>query len=82
MAGATFGWPAKGPYNAILSAAAPSSIPQGLKQQLAPDGVLIIPVGDAKQALVKVVRIGASDKFEETNIEPVKFVPLLSGVVR
>ena len=82
LAGATFGWPAKGPYNAILSAAAPSSIPQGLKQQLAPDGVLIIPVGDAKQALVKVVRIGASDKFEETNIEPVKFVPLLSGVVR
>jgi protein-L-isoaspartate(D-aspartate) O-methyltransferase len=82
LAGATFGCPAKGPYSAILSAAAPSSIPRGLKQQLAPDGVLIIPVGDVEQALVKVVRIGASDKFEETNIEPVKFVPLLSGVVR
>ncbi|MFT4610295.1 MAG: protein-L-isoaspartate(D-aspartate) O-methyltransferase, partial [Cellvibrionaceae bacterium] len=53
-----------------------------LKQQLAPDGVLIIPVGDVEQALIKVVRIGASDNFEETNIEPVKFVPLLSGVVR
>ena len=82
LAGVAFGWPAKGPYNAILSAAAPSSIPHGLKQQLAPDGVLLIPVGDAEQSLVKVVRIGASDKFEETNIEPVKFVPLLSGVVR
>ncbi|MFT4845691.1 MAG: protein-L-isoaspartate(D-aspartate) O-methyltransferase [Marinobacter psychrophilus] len=82
LAGTTFGWPAKGPYDAILSAAAPSTIPDELKQQLAPDGVLIIPVGDAEQALIKVVRIGASDNFEETNIEPVKFVPLLSGVVR
>ena len=82
LAGTTFGWPAKGPYDAILSAAAPTTIPDELKQQLAPDGVLIIPVGDVEQALIKVVRIGASDNFEETNIEPVRFVPLLSGVVR
>lgn len=82
LAGATFGWPTKGPYDAILSAAAPSVIPNELKQQLAPDGVLVIPVGDVEQVLVKVVRIGASDDFEETNIEPVRFVPLLSGVVR
>lgn len=82
LAGDTFGWPAKGPYNAILSAAAPSQIPHELKQQLAPDGVLIIPVGDREQSLIKVVRIGDSDNFEETNIEPVRFVPLLAGVVR
>lgn len=82
LADGTFGWPEKGPYNAILSAAAPSRIPEELKQQLAPDGVLIIPVGDMEQTLVKVVRIGDSNEFKETNIEPVKFVPLLAGVVR
>jgi len=82
LADGAFGWPEKGPYNAILSAAAPSKIPCELKQQLAPNGVLIIPVGDREQTLVKVVRIEDSDKFEETNVEPVKFVPLLAGVVR
>lgn len=77
-----FGWPEQGPYDAILSAAAPRSVPESLKQQLAPNGVLVIPVGGEKQDLQLVMRDGDSDKFVTRVIEPVKFVPLLSGTTR
>lgn len=77
----SLGWPDKGPFNAILSAAAPYSIPDELLDQLAPNGMLLIPVGgedDQKLQLVK--RDGASRNFETLSVEPVRFVPLLSGV--
>ncbi|MEQ9568405.1 MAG: protein-L-isoaspartate(D-aspartate) O-methyltransferase [Pseudomonadales bacterium] len=75
------GWPEKGPFNAILSAAAPPTIPQELLDQLAPDGVLVIPVGgDEQQMLQMVVREGDTVNFETTSVEPVRFVPLLSGL--
>jgi len=77
----SLGWPEKGPFNAILSAAAPYSIPQELLDQLAPNGMLLIPVGgDDDQKLQLVRREGASDSFETLSVEPVRFVPLLSGV--
>ena len=74
-----FGWPEKGPYDAILSAAAPEVMPQELLQQLAVGGRLVIPIGGAKQQLVVVDRL--EDGFVENIIEPVNFVPLLKGVI-
>lgn len=77
----SLGWPEKGPFDAILSAAAPYSIPPELLQQLAPNGILVIPVGgDDEQKLQVVLRDGESDNFETLSVEPVRFVPLLSGV--
>ena len=77
----SLGWPEKGPFDAILSAAAPYSIPAELLQQLAPDGILVIPVGgDDDQRLQVVVREGDTDSFETLNVEQVRFVPLLSGI--
>lgn len=77
----SLGWPEKGPFDAILSAAAPYSIPQELLDQLAPNGILIIPVGgDNDQKLQVVLRDGESDNFETLSVESVRFVPLLSGV--
>lgn len=75
-----FGWPEEKRFNGILSAAAPRSIPQSLLDQLAPDGVLVIPIGGDKQELTMVIRQGDSDDFRTQVLEPVKFVPLLSGV--
>jgi protein-L-isoaspartate(D-aspartate) O-methyltransferase len=76
-----FGWPEKGPFDAILSAAAPHVIPQELLDQLAPDGVLVIPVGDDDQQMLQmVVREGDTGNFETISVEPVRFVPLLSGL--
>lgn len=82
LADGGLGWEEKAPYDAIISAAAPASIPISLKQQLAADGVLVIPVGEAHQTLTLVKRIGDTDEFEEKSIEAVKFVPLLEGVIR
>lgn len=74
------GWPERGPFDGIIVTAAPTEVPAELLQQLADNGVLISPVGDERQRLVQIVRRG--DRFERTELEAVKFVPLLGGVVR
>ncbi|WP_336368512.1 protein-L-isoaspartate(D-aspartate) O-methyltransferase [Marinobacter sp. C2H3] len=74
------GWPEKAPFDGIIVTAAPSEIPHELLDQLADGGVLIAPVGDEHQVLVEVTRHG--DAFERRELEPVRFVPLLGGVVR
>ena len=40
------GWPADGPYDAIVVAAAAPRVPQSLVAQLAPGGRIVIPVGE------------------------------------
>jgi protein-L-isoaspartate(D-aspartate) O-methyltransferase len=77
-----FGWPERGPFDAILSTAAPREVPPELLDQLGPNGVLVIPVGGDTQELRLIIREGDTDKFMTQVLEPVKFVPLLSGVTR
>jgi protein-L-isoaspartate(D-aspartate) O-methyltransferase len=74
------GWPAQAPYDAILAAASGRHVPQPLLDQLAVGGTLIMPVGAAGdvQALVKVVR-SAPDRFEQSELCPVRFVPLIGA---
>lgn len=75
-----FGWPEKAPFPGILSTAAPREIPDELRQQLAPGGAMVIPVGDRQQFLTLVIREQDDDKFITQTLEPVRFVPLLTGV--
>ena len=76
------GWPEKAPFDGILAACAPEEVPEELKQQLKVGGRLIIPVGGSRgQQLKLVVRETETDYTTEV-LEAVKFVPLLSGVVR
>lgn len=73
-----WGWPDEGPFDAILSAAAPDHIPVQLAEQLKVGGQLIIPIGDErKQVLTLVTR--TEDGFSKKIIEDVMFVPMLSG---
>lgn len=74
------GWPEYGPFDGILVTAAPRELPRELMDQVADGGVIVAPVGESPQMLVEVVRNG--DIFETTEIEPVRFVPLLGGVIR
>ncbi len=74
------GWPDKGPFDVILSAAAPEQVPPALLEQLAIGGRLVMPVGNHEQDLI-VVHATPSG-FETEVIEPVNFVPMLSGVER
>ncbi|MGV6806500.1 MAG: protein-L-isoaspartate(D-aspartate) O-methyltransferase [bacterium] len=77
------GWQRYAPYDGIISAAAPDVVPEELLHQLAPDGVLIIPVGPSgEQNLLSIKRVGDSMEFEEQVLERVRFVPLLGGVFR
>lgn len=74
------GWPDRGPFDGIIITAAPRELPKDLLMQLSEGGVMVAPVGEDTQMLVQAVRRG--DDFEITEIEPVRFVPLLSGVIR
>jgi protein-L-isoaspartate(D-aspartate) O-methyltransferase len=71
------GWQSKGPFEAIIVTAAPSSVPPALLEQLADGGRLIIPVGEQTQILKIITRQG--DVFNEQQVEAVRFVPLVSG---
>lgn len=77
------GWAQYAPYDGIISTAAPARVPEELLQQLAPEGLLVIPVGpEGDQELRLIQRVGDSSKFVEEVITRVRFVPLLSGVAR
>lgn len=73
----TLGLPEAAPYDTIIVAAAAASLPIALKEQLAPGGRLIIPLGVAEQRLVLIERQG--NVFRESRLDAVRFVPLLTG---
>ena len=71
------GWPGGAPFDAILVACAPKTIPPALVEQLAGGGRLILPVGQELQRLVILEKEGHS--VTETNDIPVRFVPMVSN---
>lgn len=74
-----WGWPDEGPFDAILSCAAPETIPMELVSQLKIGGRLLMPVGaDGKQMLNLLIR--EEEGVTKKIIEPVNFVPMLSGI--
>ena len=68
----------RGPFDAILSAAAPVEMPDALLEQLAEGGRCVIPVGRDVQYLWMVRRIDGS--LIRERLEPVRFVPLRHNV--
>ncbi len=64
------------PFDAINVAAAGEAVPPALEAQLAPAGRLVAPVGAEQQHLVFVRRVGQT--LERHQLEPVRFVPLVS----
>jgi protein-L-isoaspartate(D-aspartate) O-methyltransferase len=74
------GWATHGPYDGIISTAAPETIPEELLVQLAPGGRLVIPVGGDIQHLQVVVRTDSG--FETETVDQVRFVPLVGGVIK
>ena len=74
------GWAEFAPFDVILGAAAPETLPENLLSQLAPGGVLLLPVGGSSQKLIQVTL--TDDGFEQTVVEDVFVVPMLEGVQR
>ncbi|MBN8440798.1 MAG: protein-L-isoaspartate(D-aspartate) O-methyltransferase [Thauera sp.] len=77
LADGSLGLPEAAPFDSIIVAAAAIGLPPALKEQLAPGGRLIVPVGAAEQRLLLVERQG--NVFRESWYEAVRFVPLLAG---
>ena len=79
MADGFLGWPTQAPFDVIIGTAAPKSPPPELLDQLIPDGGrLIMPIGEEIQYLTVIDKHG--EDFDIQQIEPVVFVPMLSGV--
>ena len=74
------GWRDRAPFDAIIVTAAADQVPKLLLEQLAPDGVLVLPLGSQAdtQQLTVIKKVLGENLTEE--VCPVKFVPLLRGV--
>jgi len=73
----TAGLPEAGPFDGIIMAAAAPALSAVLREQLAVGGRMVLPVGMQTQWLYLIERDARG--FRETQLEPVKFVPLLMG---
>jgi protein-L-isoaspartate(D-aspartate) O-methyltransferase len=76
------GWPAQAPFERIIVTAAAKELPQPLLDQLALDGLMIIPVdvGGGRQELWRVKK--TNEGIETEKLLDVRFVPLLEGIAR
>jgi len=76
VAGTDLGWKENSPYDAIVVTAAAPSLSEGLVDQLAIGGRLVIPVGSRwEQELLKVTRGEFRNSID--NLGAVRFVPLI-----
>jgi protein-L-isoaspartate(D-aspartate) O-methyltransferase len=74
----TKGWRDEAPYDAILAAASGSHVPSPWVEQLAPDGRIVMPVGDPGlvQELIKVTK-QEDGILRQESLGGVRFVPLI-----
>lgn len=73
-----FGWIDHAPYDAVVVTAGADLMPDALMKQTRSGGRIVAPIGSGDlQNLVLVTRV--KGRWQEERIQPVKFVPLLSG---
>ena len=72
----TIGWSRFAPFDAILVAAAAPDVPQALLDQLAPDGRMLIPLGDRNEQTLTLF-VKTADTITREDITACTFVPLL-----
>jgi protein-L-isoaspartate(D-aspartate) O-methyltransferase len=75
----SMGWKAHAPFDGILVAAAPLTVPEAWLKQLKVGGRLVVPVGpEGAQQLVRFTH--KEQRLEKQLLGPVAFVPLLGGM--
>lgn len=75
------GWPEQAPFDRIIVTAAAPDIPPALVDQLKPDGIMILPLGDVGGVDQELVRITKTpDGIDIYPFMPVRFVPLVEGL--
>jgi protein-L-isoaspartate(D-aspartate) O-methyltransferase len=74
----TLGWKTQAPFDGILVAAAPLTVPEALLKQLSVGGRLLVPVGpEGEQELIRFTR--REQRVDRESLGAVAFVPLLGG---
>jgi len=75
------GWPGQAPFDRIIVTAAAEERPQALVDQLAMDGILIVPVGrdPTNQVIERIVK--SEQGLQRDTLMPVRFVPLVTGAL-
>jgi protein-L-isoaspartate(D-aspartate) O-methyltransferase len=76
------GWPEQAPFDRIIvTAAAFGEVPKDLTAQLAVGGIMVVPLGSDRreQSVFRIRRM--EDGFEQEELWPVRFVPLLPKAV-
>lgn len=69
------GWPERAPFDKIILTAAAPNIPDALKEQLKPGGMLLAPVANTYQKLMLLVKTG-ENTFATEELIQVRFVPM------
>jgi protein-L-isoaspartate(D-aspartate) O-methyltransferase len=71
------GWPSEAPFDSIVVAAAPETVPRALVDQLRPGGRLVIPVGNLHDQVLQIIEKDADGRTHTRDVAPVRFVPLV-----
>jgi protein-L-isoaspartate(D-aspartate) O-methyltransferase len=76
----TKGWIEEAPFDAIMVSAATPFVPETLKNQLAPGGRMVVPVGSDPRAqeLVRVTRL-EKGQFTQEDLADLRFVPMIGN---
>lgn len=69
------GWPEHAPFDRIIVTCSPEDVPQPLIDQLADDGLIVVPVGERYQQMLYLMR-KRDGKLEKEALRPTLFVPM------
>jgi len=69
------GWPAPTYFDRIIVSAAPNHVPERLLEQLAPNGIMILPLGEEEQRLMIITKDDEGAIMRQESVA-VKFVPM------
>jgi protein-L-isoaspartate(D-aspartate) O-methyltransferase len=73
------GVPAFAPYDGILITAAAPEVPEKLIEQLKPNGIIVIPLGDGDVQTMMRITKNANGELSEERFGGFRFVPLLKN---
>mgnify|MGYP000669331879 CR=1 FL=1 len=76
------GWPPEAPYDRIIVTAAAPEPPQALLDQLKVGGRMVLPIGETRETQMLVQIDRTEDGYEQKELLPVRFVPLVKGRVK
>ena len=75
------GLPQDAPFDRVIVTAGAPFVPEALLVQMKVGGIMVMPLGEKQQKLMKITRISEND-FEQVEIGKCAFVPMLNGVAK